>query len=468
MRLAGFAAPCCRAWAFVGRLTCIVGLTFVTAATLALPARAADPWLFVNDVHLDPTSRWRTPIEAGGDTNPALLTSAINEMRRLAPNPPVIVMAGDFLAHHFKAALAEPTMLVVARRFGAAFPHAQFVIALGNEDSPCGDYAFAPDSHFLQAVATAWAPLVNRNGAAPDFLRTFAHDGFYTTKLPLENVRAVIVNDALWSTFYHDGCGWHGNATRGSFAELDRALAPGGRERRWLVMHIPPGIDASSTAHLTHRLAIVPFMRPAPRDAVLDLIADPARRIEVVVTGHVHRFAYRIIDRKGAPPVPLLISPAISPVLGNLPSFLTADVGPDGVIRNLEEHSFVDFRWQDVGGLGTLGASEFSGRALVNLQRRLEHDADLRGTYAALYMGDAPHNEINRRNWRSYWCAATAFSSTPFRDCVEEGGFSFLTQRGVAVVAAVSAVVLTVVLGLVALVFALRRRRQRMPSKHLR
>jgi hypothetical protein len=421
-----------------------------------LPARAADPWLFVNDVHLDTASRSARPVIHDKDTNEALLASTITEMRRVAPEPPVIVMAGDFLAHHVKNATAIPTMVALARRFGRAFPHAQFVMALGNEDSPCGDYAIPPNSAFLRAVATAWAPLVTRNGAAPDFLRTFPHDGFYVAKLPIANVRAVVVDNTYWSTFYHNPCGTSGNPSPDSLAELDRALRPAGNERFWLVMHIPPGIDAGSTTRLTHHLAIVPFMRPEPRDSILALISDPSRRVEVVLTGHVHRFSYRIVERKNAPPVPLLISPAISPILGNLPSFLTADVGSDGVIRSLEEHSYVDRRWQDIGGLGSLGVSEFSGPALVNLQHRLERDAGLREKYAILYVGGARYHEIEPKYWREYWCTSIAFTSTGFRNCVEERGFGPLTLRGVAVVAAgLGAVVLAVA----ALVFAVLRRR---------
>lgn len=425
-------------------------------------AQAAQPWLFVNDVHFDPRSRDRAP-NYTGDTDKALLDSLLDEMHRLAPDPPVIVMPGDFLSHHFRRSSAVPTMIDLAARFNRRFPRAQFVMALGNEDSPCGDYGVAANSSFLLAVAKAWAPLVDRNGAAPDFLRTFPHYGFYTAKLPLAGVRAVVVDNAFWSALYHDGCGVGGRPSSESLAELGRALTRGATERRWLVMHIPPGIDVQSTNIRAHRLAIVPFLRPGPRDAVLRLIADPARRIEVVITGHVHRFAYRLVERKGAAPVPLLISPAVSPVLGNLPSFLSADVAPNGVIRNLEEHSFVNWHWRDIGGLGTLGVSEFSGPALVNLQRRLEREPELRAKYALLYMGDAPYHEVDERNWRSYWCAATEYSSTAFRDCLAEGGFSFLTRRGVAVVGAAAAATIVVLGAFVAAVVVLVRRRRRPP-----
>jgi len=306
-------------------------------------------------------------------------------------------------------------------------------------------------------VATAWAPLVNRNGAAPDFERTFARDGFYTAKLPLEATDAVVVDNAFWSLFHHDGCGTTGDPTAATLSELGLALAAGSKTRHWLVMHIPPGIDVATTVSRTHRLAIIPFLRPGPRDGVLALIGDPARRVQLVVTGHVHRFGYRIIDRTGDDPVPLLISPAVSPIFGNAPSFLSADVGRDGIIRNLEEHSYGHHRWYDAGGLGSLGVNAFSGPALLDLQRRLRDDAELQRTFARLYVGGSPLNEITPGNWRFYWCGATAFATSPYRECLNRRGIGFLTGRGVA--AAAGAAVAALVVFAIAVVVIVRRRR---------
>ncbi len=438
-------------------LCLVVALLWASARS----ANAADPWLFVNDIHLDPTSDDPEPVMFSTDTNPALFASALAEMRRVAPNPPVVVMAGDFLDHSFKPADALPTIVSIAKRFNAVFPHAQFVMALGNEDADCGDYQIAVNSMFLHAVAKAWEPLVNRNGAAPDFVRTFSRDGFYTTRLPLANVRAIVLDDAFWSPFYRNRCGPHRDPTPHTFAELERALAPTTTERRWLVMHIPPGVDASSTVRLAHRLGIVPFLRPEPRDRLLQIAGDPARHVQVVIAGHVHRFSYRIIGATGSAPVPLLVSPAISPIFDNNPSFLTADVASDGKIRNLEEHSRVRGRWRDVGGLGNLGASEFTGPALVNLQRRLARDASLRETYSMLYLGGTRWREIDEHNWRSYWCASTEFGSTDFRECLDEGGWAFLTRRGVIVVTIAIAGAVLVIGAIVVLVVRFVRRRRR-------
>ncbi|MBD5655599.1 MAG: hypothetical protein IAI50_10550, partial [Candidatus Eremiobacteraeota bacterium] len=114
----------------------------------ASPVRAAvtgtgvQRWLIVSDIHVDPLGKSANP-KTGHDSSPALVTSAIAQMRRIDPQPRVIVIAGDYLAHAFDQRRAIPTMVAVARQFNLAFPATQFVLVLGNEDSDCGDYAVA-------------------------------------------------------------------------------------------------------------------------------------------------------------------------------------------------------------------------------------------------------------------------------------------------------------------------------------
>src|SRR5450631_715052 len=108
MRSIALVAPSRCAFACVRRVGSVVLAGLILLAVLFVPraARAAGPWLFVNDVHFDPAVRARRPLTYG-DTNEGLLESTLDEMHRLSPNPPVIVMAGDFLAHYFKIGRAS-------------------------------------------------------------------------------------------------------------------------------------------------------------------------------------------------------------------------------------------------------------------------------------------------------------------------------------------------------------------------
>jgi hypothetical protein len=399
----------------------------------------ATPWLFVSDIHLKAVSRKKTPSPYGRDTNDALFESALREMQRVDPHPPVVIVTGDLLAHSITPRTAIPTAVLVAQRLNRAFPQAQFVLALGNIDSDCGDYELAPNSKFLRAVAAAWEPLVNRRGAAPDFQRTFARDGFYTATLPLPGLRAIAFDDVFWSVRYHARCAPAGNVAANVMGELEAALAQT-KGRAWVLFHIPPGVDAFSTAHLAHRLAIVPFLAPEWRDEFVDVLAKSAGRVALAVAGHTHKFAYRIVDGTGAQPVPMLLVPAISPIFDNAPSFLTADVTSDGTLRDVEDFAFLAGRWSGIGGMPSLGVDDFTGSQLIGLQERLARDSALRATFDRLYGGGAPP-EVDEHNWFVYWCAATAFGSTQFRDCANSGGFAFVTRRGVEAAIAAAVVI---------------------------
>jgi uncharacterized membrane protein len=416
-------------------------------------AASADPWLFVTDIHLEatPAPKRTLPVLFGKDTDAALFESLIREMQRVDPHPPVVIVNGDLLAHNITRRTSTPTAVLIARRLNRAFPQAQFVLALGNEDAPCGDYSLAPDSAFLRDVAAAWEPLINRRGAAPNFRPTFTHDGFYTATLPIAGLRAIVVDDVFWSPRYHAQCGTAGNVVTNSLTELESALKQN-HEHVWVLFHIPPGIDAFSSAQLARRLAIIPFLNPDLRDRFVAALGNP--HVALAVAGHTHKFAFRIVNAGKPKPVPMLLVPSVSPIFGNSPSFVTANVDAGGTLHDVEEISLNAGAWSAIGGMPSLGVDAFSGSQLIALQGRLAREPELRATFGSLYEGGAPP-EINERNWPIYWCAATAFATTPFRECTQAGGFSVITRRGIEVL-----LIPAVIFPLLAGAFVLWRRRR--------
>src|SRR5665213_2379855 len=237
-------------------------VVFVVLALLLGRAGAdAAPWLFVTDIHLEAHPDGHRPSPLGSDTNAVLFARALGEMHAAVPNPAVVVVGGDLLAHDMTRAHATKTAIAIAHDFNRVFPRAQFILTLGNNDSNCGDYGVTPNSPFLRDVARAWAPLVNRHNAAPHFLQTFPRDGFYTATLPVAGLRAVVIDDVFWSPRYRAGCGRAGDVAADALRQLGRALQDD-RGAVWVLYHIPPGVDAFSTAQVLHRLAIVPFLAP--------------------------------------------------------------------------------------------------------------------------------------------------------------------------------------------------------------
>ena len=412
-------------------VTAIVALLVLCAGTGTARSKPAPrtPWLVVSDVHYDPFSRNPLPSPLSKDTNGALLESFLAELKRGYPSPQVVFITGDFLAHNFRRHASAKTMTYLAQRFKQTFPNAQFVIALGNNDSDCGDYEVPLGGSFLHAVALAWAPLVNKRGAAPNFVASFSADGGYATTLPRPGLRAVILNDVYDSVRYRDACGGGGNPAATSLTQLSRELGGNSEHgKNWLITHVPPGIDAFSTAHLSHRFLIVPFMRSGARERLIATINDPSNRVALVIAGHTHKFSYRLSDAGAAYDVPMLLAPSVSPIFLNAPSFLAVDVGPTGEVGNIAETSYVDGRWQRIGDLASLGVARFDVPSLEGLQQRLARDADLRARFSTLYSG-AGVREITPSNWRAYWCAATELGSTAYGHCTSEGGFGVFTGR---------------------------------------
>ncbi|MBV8245353.1 MAG: metallophosphoesterase, partial [Candidatus Eremiobacteraeota bacterium] len=391
---------------------------FAAAVLIGVPQPASGaPWLFVSDVHYDPFVSSTSLAPYGKDTNGALLTSALVQMRRADPDPPVVVLAGDLLAHHLAPAAAAATMRELARRFDATFPKAQFVLALGNNDNACGDYETQPRAAFLRDVATAWEPLVNRRGAAPAFARDFAADGSYATTLPLPSLRAIVIDDVFWSIRYRNACE---NSPGDPGAQLQahlQALLDDSAARTWIVAHIPPGIDAYSTTQLAHQIIVVPFLQDGAQTRWLQTLRK--HPVTLLVDGHSHRFAFRTIAG-GPNAIPVLLVPAISPVYGNNPSFLVADVKPDGVAGAprefaLDEHTGV---WAEIG---RFDVAAFTSDALEGYAHRLETQPALRASFARLYDGAATRPEITEANWRAYWCAARALDVPAYRACTAAG-----------------------------------------------
>ncbi len=178
-------------------------------------------WLLVSNVHFTPyddpslipqllaapASRWhailatstRPPSPYFSDTNFALFESALTAMQATIPNPPVVIIPGDFMAHKFPEQFAkyapdappgaydefvDKTIAFLAAEFNATFPKAQFLITVGNNDGYCGNYMSTPNSPFLAHMAAAWGPLVDRNGNAPNCAAQFSRAGYYTATLP--------------------------------------------------------------------------------------------------------------------------------------------------------------------------------------------------------------------------------------------------------------------------------------------
>jgi sphingomyelin phosphodiesterase acid-like 3 len=125
-------------------------------------------------------------------------------------------------------------------------------VALGNNDSDCGDYRLDAHSEFLAITGkevTKNFPASERQGAE----ESFAVGGYYSVSLPapIENARLLVLNDIFMSKNYTTCAGKPDpSAADAQLAWLRQQLteARAKKQKVWVMGHIPPGVDLYATA----------------------------------------------------------------------------------------------------------------------------------------------------------------------------------------------------------------------------
>jgi hypothetical protein len=431
---------------------------------VAIPARATTgpaTWIIVSDLHFDPFGDASTvdrlaaaPVEQwtailseahppmsgyGGDTTYPLLESALAAMHASSPAPTVVLVAGDFLAHDYKGrfdaaahdhsqaayeSFVDKTVAFLARRFRGAFPEAQVIPAVGNNDGYCSDYGLAPGSPFFAHMASAWEPLVNRQRAAPDFAKSFAAMGHYVATLPGTSTRVVVVNSVYWSRKFNDSCVTAGDHPAEEelkwLTSTLKASTPGGTV---LLMHIPPGIDSFSASKGKEPGG---FFAPKYLDAIASLLQQPSDASAVLIAGHTHDLGLRATPGN----VPMLLAPSISPIFKNNPAFVTATVDPatarvtDFTVHALDLSSAKGndappaSAWRDGYVFSADGVGPLTADAVRKLEQKIATDPVVRQRFETGYVSGSPTATVTEKNWRAFFCAMDNLTVAPFVACL--------------------------------------------------
>ena len=354
-----------------------LGLEAALAALLCGPAggqtapSVAGKVLVMSDLHFDPMAdprlvdrlvaaepeQWATVLESsddkslsryGRDANWMLVRSAFRYMKQTIPDPALILISGDFLAHglrrEFDAAAGDhsraahrafvgKTMQFLALQLKQTFPATPIVPALGNNDDECGDYQLQPDGPFLADTLPILHALVG--GGGPGMDDSWRHHGNSSVKVA--GIRVLSTNTDFLSIHYRNACGSPadpdpGQATLG-WLEAELAAASQAQERVWLLYHIPPGIDGYAT--LRQGMCpgyLIPMWKQAFADRFYTLLRRYSETIAASFVGHTHMDDFRLIGDGDAHYAFALITPAVSPIFGQNPAFRAASYDARGGI----------------------------------------------------------------------------------------------------------------------------------------
>jgi sphingomyelin phosphodiesterase acid-like 3 len=436
-------------------------ILWLLAAFSVIPSSAEPPTgkvLLLADIHFDPladramvprliredVSQWpailadpSSPNQArfsplGQDTNYGLFQSAISAAADQRPFD-FVVLIGDYLRHNFKDAFVK------AGGLPADFPAfatktAVFVlntiqntagvpvyVALGNNDTTCGDYGLDANGPFLQALADSAKIFLDQPKAAESFRLA----GYYSLPHPaIAHDQIVVLNSVLWSrkAFICESTTTDLGDAEMNWLEAQLATAKASDNKLVLAMHVPPGVDAFYTSQGGATKPPVEFWREAYLTRFVDLVHRYGDRIQIVLAAHIHRDDFRILSGSGPQEtVGIRIMPSISPVYQNNPAFGVLRFDPSsGAISGTATY-FLDLT---NNGEKAVWASEYSfpnvygydritPENLQALATKIRDQPTIRQLYVGYYSASAPA-EINSANWPYFVCAQTELTAADY------------------------------------------------------
>jgi hypothetical protein len=164
----------------------------------------------------------------------------------------------------------------------------------------------------------------------------------------------------------------------------------------------------------------------APFDSLVRAYADV---IALHVTGHTHMSEFRVYAA-GSGGVPDVGVPAVSPLFGNNPGFVSLRLGPGGEVLDYTAYAFTaDGLSPPPGAGGWIALFDFgaqyrqtavTGAAMLSAAALIASDSTVRAAWQRNYAGGRPGQNPTSANWKGYWCAIRNLEGPAWTAC-EQG-----------------------------------------------
>jgi len=453
----------------------------------ALSGQAAEgtvPALLLSDIHFEPfwdpakvpqlaaaqVSEWKAILAAapspdqqqrfaalqqtcharGADTSFALFDSSVKAMRKPAAGAGFVAVSGDLISHAFPCkyntlfpnsepeayrTFVEKTLDYVIDELYGTFPGVPVFVALGNNDSDCGDYRLDAGSDFLKVIGKEVAkdfPAAERQDAE----QIFAAGGYYSVALPapIENTRLLVLNDIFMSKNYSTCAGKSDPAAADAqIAWLRQQLAEAraGKEKIWVMGHIPPGVDLYTTA--TKMIDVCGGRSPVmylSTEKLADVLVDSADVIELAIFAHTHMDETHLLrnDGQSGKSVAVKVVSSISPINGNYPSFSVARIDPssaalkDYKVFAASNPSGVNAAWtEEYDFARSYHEAEFTSSSVTQLIAGFAADPGAKTQASQNYIQDFSVGYLSpvlTMFWPEYVCTLSNHTQQAFKACV--------------------------------------------------
>jgi sphingomyelin phosphodiesterase acid-like 3 len=454
----------------------------------SLPNRPSQQLLIASDVHFNPFAdptlvpelasapvrKWEAILNRskpaayspyGQDTNWWLLRSAFDAMLKTDPDPALVMITGDLLAHGFPQAYAKAThdtkpehyrafvsktVSFITAELRQRYNKSQILLTPGNNDDECGDYDIEGGGPFLQDSARTARSLARANG---QFTADWKSLGSFTVRpRSTPGVRIVSVNSVFFSNKYQaanfaESCAHvDSKAPTQTFAWLESTLsrAAQNHEKVWLMFHIPPGIDgyatmvsyrslsqaadspAASKDDLCSR-AIVPMWKPYWTGLFQHLVAEYQATITAMFAGHDHTDDFRVLHGSKNDAQFVLINPPISPIYGQNPAFRVVTFAGGGQLVDQTTYYLTNLltAQSDVPGVWTQEYSfvekwhspRLDAASLNTIYDQMRSDAEASTQWLTLLNVSSTHDHVPDNGVRTLECAIEALDPASYKAC---------------------------------------------------
>lgn len=390
----------------------------------------------------------------GEDSSWQVLSGSLQAARIQDPKPLFVTMSGDLLTHNFDCRMktlvpsataqdisefAEKTVAFISLELRQTFPGIPVYIALGNNDSGCTNYHQSPGSRFVHSAAESSAAGFTKPVYQRIAVRAFSARGDYSVILPapMDETRLVILQDVFESPLYQDCDGKTKQEEAVAQIRWLRAqlmAATSEHQHVWIMAHIPPGVDEFAAFHkyTDHPANMCEVLHPTPMltsDALADTITQFSDIVRLAIFAHTHMDEIKLLHDNDGGRVPAKLVPSISPVNGNNPAFIVAEVDPhSAIVKDYSVFVAADktaSSWmEEYKYSSTYKLKDFSADSVAQLSASLA--GDKQGTDASsiayqkwFFPGDTGDFARGLKQiWPSYACSTAEDGGQGFHDCM--------------------------------------------------
>ena len=430
----------------------------------------ADPTLVI-DLAAAPATQWETILNGSKvtaysqysqDTNWWLLKSSLNAMHQTLPNPALVMITGDLLAHdfpetykntthdndreHYRAFVLK-TVQFLSLEFRERLNDSKILITPGNNDTDCGNYDIQAGGPFLADTADLARNLAH---ARNPFINDWKALGSYTVHYSIiTGIRIISLNTVFFSQKYHaasftNGCSEvDSTAAARTLAWLKSNLAQAreAHQKVWLMLHIPPGIDGYSTmmryrsmtqgtggtSETICKKAIVPLWDPIWTSKFDGLLEKYQSTIMASFSGHTHADDFRLIHSTGTRRAFVLIDPPVSPVYGQNPAFRVVTFRANGGVADQSTYfltnlkiasSKVPGKWMlEYKFSSQWHVRKLDAPTLKIIFDQIRQDPKLRADWFRLYGVSSSAAQVPTAGEPSFYCATGYLDPRSYQAC---------------------------------------------------